>query len=84
TVLFKLRLPAAMPSIFAAAKIAVPGAILGALLAEWLVTGTGLGDEMLTATTQNDYKQMWAGTATLTTMLERVMLERFAPDHVAV
>ncbi|MFK8026034.1 MAG: ABC transporter permease [Ilumatobacter sp.] len=94
TVLFKLRLPAAMPSIFAAAKIAVPGAILGALLAEWLVTGAGLGYEMLTATTQNDYKQLWAATATLaslaivvyplTTMLERVMLERFAPDHVAV
>ena len=94
TVLFKLRLPAAMPSIFAAAKIAVPGAILGALLAEWLVTGAGLGYEMLTATTQNDYKQLWAATATLTsfaiivytltTILERAMLERFAPDHVAV
>lgn len=94
TVLLKLRLPSALPSIFAASKIAVPGSILGALLAEWLVTGVGLGYEMLTSNTTNDYKQLWAATATLTmfaivvytltTMLERVVLGRFAPDHVTV
>ncbi|MEM9514869.1 MAG: ABC transporter permease subunit [Actinomycetota bacterium] len=92
--LVKVRLPSAVPSMFAASKIAVPGAILGALLAEWLVTGVGLGYEMLTATTTSDYKQLWAATITLTsvaiivytlsTVLERIMLERFAPDHVRV
>ncbi len=94
TVLLKLRLPSALPSLFAASKIAVPGSILGALLAEWLVTGTGLGYEMLVSTTRNDYKQLWAATVTLTTfaiivytltnMLERVVLGRYAPDHVTV
>lgn len=94
TVLRVLRLPSALPSVFAAAKIAVPGAILGALLAEWLFTGVGLGYEMLTATTTNDYKQLWAATATLTmfaivvytltTMIERVVLGRFAPERITV
>lgn len=94
TVLLKVRLPSALPSIFAASKIAVPGSILGALLAEWLVTGTGLGYEMLISTTRNDYKQLWAATATLTmfaivvytltNMAERVVLGRYAPDHVTV
>lgn len=94
TVLLKVRLPSALPSIFAASKIAVPGSILGALLAEWLVTGTGLGYEMLISTTRNDYKQLWSATVTLTmfaiivytltNMAERVVLGRFAPDHVTV
>ncbi len=92
--LLKVRLPSALPSLFAAAKIAVPGSILGALLAEWLVTGAGLGYEMLSANTTNDFKQLWAATVTLTsfaivvytltTMLERVVLGRYAPDHVTV
>ncbi len=92
--LLKVRLPSALPSIFAASKIAVPGSILGALLAEWLVTGKGLGFEMLISTTQNNYRGLWAATATLTmfaivvytltTIVERIVLERYAPDHVVV
>ncbi|MEM7338874.1 MAG: ABC transporter permease subunit [Actinomycetota bacterium] len=92
--LLKLRLPFALPSVFAAAKIAVPGSILGALLAEWLVTGTGLGYEMLISTTRNEFKQLWSATATLTmfaiivytltNMIERVVLARYAPDHVTI
>lgn len=92
--LLKVRLPSALPSIFAASKIAVPGSILGALLAEWLVTGEGLGFEMLISTTQNNYRGLWAATATLTmfaivvytltTIVERIVLERYAPDHVVV
>ncbi|MEM9134409.1 MAG: ABC transporter permease subunit [Actinomycetota bacterium] len=92
--LLKLRLPSALPSIFAAAKIAVPGSILGALLAEWLVTGTGLGYEMLISTTRNEYPQLWAATATLTAfaiivytltnIVERIVLARFAPEHVTL
>ncbi len=31
------------PSLFASARIAIPGAIAGATLAEWLASGTGLG-----------------------------------------
>lgn len=40
-VLRRVALPAALPSLFASARIAVPGALLGAVLAEWLATGKG-------------------------------------------
>ena len=43
-ILRKARLPYALPAIFASARIAAPGALLGAILAEWLSTGQGLGD----------------------------------------
>ena len=33
----------ALPSFFAAIRISIPGAITGALLAEWLATGDGIG-----------------------------------------
>ena len=38
-----VRLPFALPALFAACKIALPAALSGALLAEWLATGQGLG-----------------------------------------
>ncbi len=41
TTLVKVRLPSALPSLFSSARIAAPGALLGAILAEWLSTGTG-------------------------------------------
>ncbi len=39
----KVRLPYALPSLFASARIAIPGAIAGATLAEWLASGTAPG-----------------------------------------
>ena len=44
TVARKVRLPYALPALFASARIAVPAAIGGATLAEWLSTGTGMGN----------------------------------------
>src|SRR5690606_19830613 len=35
-VLLKVSFPSALPSLFAAIRISVPGAITGALIAEWL------------------------------------------------
>ena len=58
-------------------------AILGALLAEWLATGQGLGSIMLTAATRSKYDQLWAAVA-ITTILAVVayitsdMIERAA------
>jgi amidase len=40
--LFKVRVPFAAPALFAAAKISMPGAVLGSVLAEWLITGRSL------------------------------------------
>lgn len=39
--LLRLRLPAALPSIFAALRILAPSALLGAMVAEWVVSGGG-------------------------------------------
>lgn len=68
TTLVKVRIPIALPAIFASLRIACPGAILGALLAEWLATGQGLGYLMLSATTRSLYAQLWAATVVVTVL----------------
>jgi sulfonate transport system permease protein len=85
----KVRVPSALPAVFASLRIACPGAILGALLAEWLATGKGIGYLLLSATTRSAYDQLWAGTVlmtaiavvayTLTDAFERAVISRFAP-----
>jgi ABC-type nitrate/sulfonate/bicarbonate transport system permease component len=40
---FRLRLPYAMPYIFAGLRIATTLAVLGAIVAEWLAASNGLG-----------------------------------------
>jgi ABC-type nitrate/sulfonate/bicarbonate transport system permease component len=62
----KVMIPWSLPAVFAAARVAVPGAIVGALLAEWLATGKGLGYLMLTDTAQFNYDQLWASVFVLT------------------
>ncbi len=49
TTLRKVQFPSALPALFASARIAAPLALVGALLAEWLATGQGLGYLMLTS-----------------------------------
>jgi ABC-type nitrate/sulfonate/bicarbonate transport system permease component len=63
--LLGVRLPFAVPSLFAAAKIALPAAIGGALLAEWLATGQGLGSLMLRASASSQFTVVWAGAAVI-------------------
>lgn len=41
--LFKVRIPSALPNFFAAVRISVPGAVVGAMLAEWLSGNEGFG-----------------------------------------
>ena len=56
-----VRLPFALPALFAACKIALPAALSGALLAEWLATGKGLGSLMLRATASSRFALVWSG-----------------------
>ncbi|HTT88571.1 MAG TPA: ABC transporter permease subunit [Acidimicrobiales bacterium] len=87
--LFKLRLPSALPSLFSSAKIAAPGAMLGAVLAEWLSTGQGLGYLMLEASTTSAFAQLWSGVVLITVvsaviyafvgLVEGPVLRRFGP-----
>jgi ABC-type nitrate/sulfonate/bicarbonate transport system permease component len=61
TVLRKVRLISALPSLFAALKIAAPAAFLGAILAEYLGSGGDgtLGRALIAAQTQSDAPLLW-------------------------
>lgn len=65
-VMRKVMLPSALPAISAGARVGVPGAIAGAMLAEWLATGRGLGYAMLQDADTFDYGDLWASAALLT------------------
>ncbi len=61
--LWHIRARYGLPSAFAAAKIAMPGAILGAVLAEWLLTGDGIGHLMAVSLINSDFLTLWASVA---------------------
>ncbi len=76
TLLRKVSFPAALPSLFASIRISVPGAITGALLAEWLATGDGLGGTINRAAAQVQFSLLWAGVVVVT--LTALVLYAFA------
>ncbi|HEY0217502.1 MAG TPA: ABC transporter permease subunit [Cellulomonas sp.] len=65
TVLRKVALPAAVPSTLASARISVPSAVTGAMIAEWLSTGQGLGGAISRAAGSFGYDLMWASAITI-------------------
>jgi ABC-type nitrate/sulfonate/bicarbonate transport system permease component len=89
--LWKVQLPAALPALFASIRVAAPLALVGALLAEWLITGQGLGYLMLQSVTTFQLDRMWSAVALVTvasiiaysviSAVEQVALARFAPEH---
>jgi ABC-type nitrate/sulfonate/bicarbonate transport system permease component len=66
TVLRKVALPSSIGAFFAAVKISIPGAITGALLAEWLATGRGLGGAIVAAVAQSKNFEVWASVVVIT------------------
>jgi len=61
--LLRVRLPFAVPMLTAMARLMVPSALLAALVAEWLATGSGLGNRMLLAFAQSDFTLLWSSAA---------------------
>jgi sulfonate transport system permease protein len=61
-----VEIPWALPAIAVALRISVPACITGALLVEWLATGSGVGFELMRAQSTFDYNFIWAATAILT------------------
>lgn len=62
-ILKQLRLvsvPASLPYLFAATRLTVPRALLGVMIAEWLATGTGLGNLLNQSRGYLDYGMIWA------------------------
>jgi ABC-type nitrate/sulfonate/bicarbonate transport system permease component len=90
TVLRKVAIPTALPHFFASMRIAVPGAITGAMLYEYLFTTTGLGAAVPAAKAAFDYQLIWASTVfvtvvsvvlyTITAIVEAAVLSEWGPD----
>lgn len=56
----KVAVPSALPSFFAAAKIAVPLSFVAAMLYEWLFSLTGLGGQIELANARANFTETWA------------------------
>jgi len=59
--LLLVSVPHAASYLFAAAKLVAPRALLGVMVAEWLLTGKGLGNLLNTSRGLLDYDMVWAG-----------------------
>ncbi len=58
--LVMVRLPSALPAVFASIRISVPGAIVGAMLAEWLTGFTGLGGVLNAYKGSGNFSGVWS------------------------
>lgn len=86
-VLTKVAFPSALPALFASVRIAVPGAMTGALLAEWLATGRGVGYAVVSAASRSQINRVWALVVVITLvslllyllaqLVEAAVLDRF-------
>jgi ABC-type nitrate/sulfonate/bicarbonate transport system permease component len=93
TTLRKVQVQHAVPALFAALKIAIPGAIFGTMLAELLSTGTGLGYQIVTASINAQFNKVWADVVVITAATvalyglvsigESLAHQRYSPDRVA-
>jgi len=93
TRLWLAQVPAMIPALFAAARMAVPAAVLAATVAEWLATGTGIGNLMALTSSTSNYAMLWSCVVVLTlvsvagywlvSLVEARALATFAPEQVA-
>lgn len=90
TAMVKVRLPAALPQLLASARISVPGAIVGAMLAEWLSGFVGMGGVLSGYNGSGNYGGVWTVVALsvlvsivlyeVMTVVETAVLARWGPD----
>jgi ABC-type nitrate/sulfonate/bicarbonate transport system permease component len=57
----KVRFWYSLPSLFTSARNALPAAIGGAILAEWLSTGKGAGNLLVVAYSESQFDTLWSG-----------------------
>lgn len=87
------QVPAALPAFFAAARMSVPAAILAVTVAEWLATGSGIGNLMSLTHSTSNYNMLWSAVAALTLVTfalyaavsgaERAVLRTYAPEQTS-
>ncbi|NUB45463.1 ABC transporter permease subunit [Fertoebacter nigrum] len=85
------QVPAMLPAFFAAARMAVPAALLAATTAEWLATGIGMGSLMALTASTSSYAMLWAAIVLLAStamlayagveLLERRVLRVYASEQ---
>jgi ABC-type nitrate/sulfonate/bicarbonate transport system permease component len=85
----RVAVPSAMPSFFAALRIAVPASVAGAMLYEWLFAFEGLGAAVVLSRSESRYDQLWAIVAVavlaavvlylVMVAIETFVLRRFGP-----
>jgi ABC-type nitrate/sulfonate/bicarbonate transport system permease component len=87
----KIILPAASPMIFAGLRLGCAAGFIGVILAELLITPTGIGDIITYNQSIADYPNMYAAIFTIIAvsilfieLLERVEVTLFRPDKRAV
>ncbi|GAA2248742.1 ABC transporter permease subunit [Herbiconiux moechotypicola] len=68
TRVLRLHLPAAIPSIMLALRLSAPIAILGVLLAEYLISGVGLGDLLRSSADRLQFEREWASALVATAL----------------
>lgn len=88
--MWKVRVPAALPQVFSGLKIAITSAVVGAIVAEFVGSDSGLGYLLLTSTATLDGPQVWSallilvaigvGLFTAIVRLERAVI----PWHVSI
>jgi ABC-type nitrate/sulfonate/bicarbonate transport system permease component len=88
--LVRVRIPAALPQFLASARISVPGAIVGSMLAEWLVGFEGMGGVLSGYKGQGNYGGVWTIVALSVlvsivlyeamTIVETAALARWGPE----
>jgi ABC-type nitrate/sulfonate/bicarbonate transport system permease component len=64
--LTNVQIPNALPALFSSLRVASPLAITGAMLAEWLATGSGLGYSIASDVATSDYDALWTRVALAT------------------
>jgi ABC-type nitrate/sulfonate/bicarbonate transport system permease component len=64
--LAKVGIPSAVPATLASARLSLPAAVTGAMIAEWLATGEGLGGSIARASGEFGYDDMWASAVAIT------------------
>lgn len=88
--ILKVRIPTALPQFFSGLKIAITSAVVGAIVAEFVGSDTGLGYLLLTSTATLDGPMVWAALLILvgvgiSLFVTTVQIERLAiPWHVSI
>jgi ABC-type nitrate/sulfonate/bicarbonate transport system permease component len=86
-VLWKVAMPSAVPHLVESARLAIPRALLGVIIAEYLALGTGVGALILEARGKLEFSLLWSVAAVVTVIsvlayaavggLERLLHRRF-------